>query len=68
MIRDTELYAQALAEVRALRIPVPPYPGPFCCAGDHEGFVAHWRAGSTPCVASRASHAAYGRKPLTVKR
>ena len=73
MIRDTEAYAQALAEIRALRITVPPYPGRFCCAGDYDGFVWHWRSGTTPCVASRASHAAYGRKPhgpkpLIVKR
>jgi len=59
-----EVCAEALADVQALREPLPAGASQFtncCCTCDHKGFVWHWRSGTEPCPASRAAHAAYGR-------
>lgn len=63
---DPELYAQALAEIRALR----PRPDaeqqaiddsePTCCTGDRSGYQWHQRTRNLPaCEQSSAANRAY---------
>lgn len=63
---DPELYAQALAEIRALR----PRPAteqqvadgsrPTCCTGDRRGYQWHQRTRNLPaCEKSSAANRAY---------
>lgn len=65
MIRDTPAYAQALADVLALR-PVDSPHGPGaprtpgeCCTGDRDGWLWHWRHDTTPCASAVRANAAW---------
>ncbi|MGV9803959.1 hypothetical protein ACWDTP_38600 [Mycobacterium sp. NPDC003449] len=69
----TDLYAQALADVRALRIDEPTTPAaapaqPSCCTGDRRGYQWHQRNGSPACEASRAANAEYTRSYVRERR
>lgn len=77
MTVDPKLFAEALAEIRAIRPKQPaveqpkpqprrsqPRPRPYgapCCKGDRTGYQQHKKRGEEACEASKAAEAAYQR-------
>jgi hypothetical protein len=59
------LYAEALADVRSLRLPEPsskpgaPRTPRECCTQDRAGWLWHWRHGTPACAESRRANAAW---------
>lgn len=62
---DPTLYADALAEIRALNpkqdADEPEPATPSCCTGDRRGYQWHQRNGIPACKESKAANAAYMR-------
>lgn len=76
---DPELYAQALAEVRALpsraraaqlpaRSRAVTRPRPACCTGDRNGYQQHQRRHEEACPPARAAAAEYNRNARALRR
>lgn len=64
----SDLYAEALAEVRALRTDpqadTAPRSPEGCCTGDRRGYQKHQRNRTPACDTSKAANADYSREYL----